>query len=50
MTEVLKSLIKLKILVCGKTGVGKSSLVNSSLLMEECKVGDPVLRDTEHSF
>ena len=34
---------KLDILVCGRTGVGKSSLVNSLLGRAVCEVGDPGL-------
>lgn len=33
--------LQLQILVCGQTGIGKSSLVNSILRRELCKVGDP---------
>ena len=33
--------LKLKILVCGQTGVGKSSLVNSLVGYKVCPVGDP---------
>ena len=42
--EVLKQLLKpFGILVCGKTGVGKSSLINSLTGMDVCKVSDPGL-------
>lgn len=33
--------LQLQILVCGQTGIGKSSLVNSILGRELCSVGDP---------
>ena len=37
----LKGAPHLKFLVCGKTGVGKSSLINSFVGREVCKVNDP---------
>lgn len=42
--------LKLKLLVCGKTGVGKSSLVNSLVGKEVCDVGGPGEDDRENPF
>ena len=41
---------KFKILVCGKTGVGKSSLVNSLVGYEAFEVGDPGLDIGDGAF
>ena len=43
VAKCFKQAFCLNILVCGKTGVGKSSLINNLVGSEVCKINDPGL-------
>ena len=45
VSKCFKDAFCLNILVCGKTGVGKSSLINNLVGSEVCKVNDPGLEE-----
>ena len=50
ITCLSKEAFCLQFLVCGKTGVGKSSLINSLVGCQACKVGDPGLSEGEEGL